>query len=65
MVFGNNNCRYSVMLQCWHDSPGLRLSFSDLVSELDRILAVCVAEVLRDITLSNSRLLLLPVGGVA
>jgi len=37
--------RYNVMLQCWHDSPGLRPSFSDLVSELDRILALCVSEV--------------------
>ena len=34
-----------MMLQCWHDSPGLRPSFSDLVSDLDRILGLCVSEV--------------------
>jgi len=37
--------RYNVMLQCWHDSPGLRPSFSDLVSDLDRILGLCVSDV--------------------
>lgn len=35
-----------MMLQCWHDSPGLRPSFSDLVSDLDRILGLCVSEVI-------------------
>jgi len=38
-------CRYNVMLQCWHDSPGLRPSFSDLVADLDRFLGLCVSEV--------------------
>ena len=41
-------CRYNLMLQCWHDSPGLRPAFSDLVSDLDRILAHCVSEVETD-----------------
>jgi serine/threonine protein kinase len=40
---------YNMMLECWHDSPGHRPSFSDLVADLDRILAVCVSEAYLDL----------------
>ena len=38
-------CRYNVMLECWQHLPGSRPSFSDLVADLDRILALSSNEV--------------------
>ncbi|ELT89076.1 hypothetical protein CAPTEDRAFT_135177, partial [Capitella teleta] len=36
---------YNLMLECWHENPGQRPSFTDLKDDLDRILALSVAEV--------------------
>ncbi|ELT97384.1 hypothetical protein CAPTEDRAFT_220531 [Capitella teleta] len=35
---------YNLMLECWHENPGQRPSFTDLKDDLDRILALSVAE---------------------
>ena len=42
------NCtlfRYHLMLECWHQNPGMRPCFSRLVQDLDRILAISVHDV--------------------
>ena len=36
---------YSIMLDCWHECAIQRPSFSDLVQDLDRILALSAGEV--------------------
>jgi hypothetical protein len=39
------HCSYNLMLECWHENPGQRPTFTDLKDDLDRILALTVAEV--------------------
>ncbi|ELT91660.1 hypothetical protein CAPTEDRAFT_90852 [Capitella teleta] len=42
---------YHIMLMCWHQNPDLRPTFSELVNELDRVLALTVSEDYLDLDL--------------